>query len=75
MAVDPSTDSTPVIINGLKYTYGLPIKLFRMRAGDPVTARNLVLKKLQASRSKWILHWDADFIARPELIESVKTHQ
>jgi len=45
MVVDSSTDSTPVIINGLKYTYGLPIKLFRMRAGDPVTARNLVLKE------------------------------
>jgi len=72
MAVDPSTDSTPVIINGLKYTYGLPIKLFKMRAGDLVTARNLVLK---GATSRWILHWDADFIAKPELIESVKTRQ
>jgi len=61
-----------VIIDGLKYTYGLPIKLFRMRAGDFVTARNLVLKE---ATSKWILHWDADFIARLELIKSVKTRQ
>jgi len=69
IVVDSSTDSTPVIINELRYTYGLPIKLFRMRAGDLVMARNLVLKE---ATSKWILHWDADFIARPELIEGVK---
>jgi len=69
IVVDSSTDSTPQIISQLKYEHGLPIRLFKMRAGDLVSARNLVLKE---ARYKWILHWDADFIAKPELIDVVK---
>jgi len=68
VVVDSSTDSTPQIITQLKHEFGLPIRLFRMRGGDLVSARNLVLKE---ARYKWILHWDADFIAKPELLELV----
>jgi cellulose synthase/poly-beta-1,6-N-acetylglucosamine synthase-like glycosyltransferase len=51
VVVDSSTDSTPEIIDELKCKYDLPVKLFRMEAGDLVTARNLVLKE---ATCKWI---------------------
>ena len=67
--VDSSTDKTPNIIEKIKNQYGLNIKIYRIPPGDLVAARNLVLKK---ARYKWILHWDADFIAKPELIPTIK---
>ena len=67
--VDSSTDETPMIMERLRDEHGLNLRMFRMPPGDLVAARNYVLKE---AKYKWILHWDADFIAKPELIDTIK---
>ncbi len=69
IVVDSSTDDTPRIVEKLRDKHGLPVKLIRIPPGDLVRARNIVLRN---ARYRWILHWDADFIAWPKLIEAVK---
>lgn len=69
VVIDSSTDETPDIILDLKSRYDLNIIYERTPPGDLVTARN---KALKLSRCRWILHWDADFIARPELIVTLR---
>lgn len=69
IVVDSSTDNTPDIIRRVAEEYGLDIKIFRMKWGDLVSARNLVLEK---SSYKWILHWDADFIAADDMPRFIK---
>ncbi len=66
IVVDSSSDDTPRIIERLRDEYGLPIRIYRIPPGDLVKARNIVLRE---SKYKWILHWDADFIAWPKLID------
>ena len=68
IVVDSSTDNTPQKILELKEKHGLPIRLYRVNAGDLVFARNMVLEKAQY---RWILLWDADFIATQKLIKKV----
>jgi len=69
LVIDSSTDETPDIIKSVGETYGLNIRLYRIPPGDLVAARNLVLEK---TSYKWILHWDIDFVAKPELIDFIK---
>jgi len=69
VVIDSSTDETPQIIENLRKENGLNIKMKRIPPGDLVKARNLALK---ISRYKWILHWDADFIAKEELTPTIK---
>ncbi len=69
IVIDSSTDETPQNIENLKEEYGLNIRMERIPPGDLVKARNLALK---LSKYKWILHWDADFIAREELTPTIK---
>jgi len=61
--IDSSTDCTPQIIENLAKEHGLNLKMERMPPGDMVKARTLALK---LAEYKWILCWDADFIAKEE---------
>lgn len=69
IVVDSSTDSTPQRVMMLKENYNLPIRFIRVKAGDLVYARNLVLKE---AKYRWILHWDADFVATSKLIYRIR---
>ncbi len=69
IVVDSSTDNTSQKILELKEKHKLPIRLYRIGAGDLVSARNLVLKE---ARYRWILLWDADFVATQRLVEKVR---
>jgi len=69
VVVDSSTDKTLDKVNEVRRRYGLPIKVVRIKAGDLVSARNIALKE---AKYRWILHWDADFIATPKLVSKVK---
>jgi len=69
VVIDSSTDETPQIIENLRKEHGLNIRMKKIPPGDLVKARNLALKE---SRYKWILHWDADFIAKDELIPTIR---
>jgi len=64
VVIDSSTDSTPQIIENLTKEHGLNLKMERIPAGDMVKARTLALK---LAEYKWILCWDADFIAKEEM--------
>lgn len=68
LVIDSSTDKTPQIIEELREK-GLPIRLYRMPPGDLVKARNFVLQK---AKYRWILAWDADFVATEKLIKTIK---
>ncbi len=68
VVVDSSIDDTPKIIKLLRDNHGLNIKVTKVPPGSLVEARNLALK---LARYKWILHWDADFIAKPELTKVI----
>ncbi|MHA1754102.1 MAG: glycosyltransferase, partial [Candidatus Odinarchaeia archaeon] len=70
IVIDSSTDRTPEIISRVAMEHGLKLKMKRIKSGDLVTARNLALR---LSEFKWILHWDADFIAKEELSEYLRT--
>jgi len=69
VVIDSSTDRTPEIISEVAKEHGLNLRMNRVEAGDLVVARNLALK---VSEYKWILHWDADFIAREDMPQHVK---
>lgn len=69
IVVDSSTDNTPERILEIRDSYGLNLKLYRVEWGDLVKARNLALRK---SSYKWILHWDADFIASDEMPATIR---
>ncbi len=64
IVIDSSTDETPQIIENLRREHGLNIRMFKIPPGDLVRARNLGLEK---SSCKWILIWDADFVAKEEM--------
>ncbi len=67
--VDSSIDETPKIIKDISNNYGLNIKLYRIPPGNLVKARNLALSNVSC---KWVIVWDADFIAKPELAPTIK---
>lgn len=69
LVIDSSTDKTPQILERLREK-GLPIRLYRMPPGDLVKARNFALQK---AKYKWILMWDADFVATEKLVKTIKT--
>ncbi len=69
IVVDSSFDETPQIIENLRKEKGLNIVLLRTKPGNLVEARNLALKR---SSCKWILHWDADFIAREDMAYTLR---
>jgi len=69
VVIDSSTDHTPEIISEIAEEHGLNLKMNRIKSGDLVAARNLALK---VSEYKWILHWDADFIAKENMTKHVK---
>lgn len=69
VVIDSSTDETPEIIMGVKEMYGLNLRMYRTPPGDVVKARNLGLRK---ANYKWILIWDSDFIAKPEIAREIK---
>ena len=68
LVIDSSTDKTPQILEELREE-GLPIKLYRMPPGDLAKARNFALQK---ARYRWILVWDADFVATEKLTKTIK---
>lgn len=67
--VDSSTDETPKILTELRDTYNLNMNIIRIPPGDLVNARNTGLNNVSC---RWVLIWDADFIAKPELITEIK---
>jgi len=69
VVVDSSTDRTPEIIDNLGREHGLKVRVIRVPPGDLVLARNTALKN---TRFRWVLSWDADLIATPRLIKTVK---
>ena len=64
VVIDSSTDCTPQIIENLAKEHGLNLKMERIPPGDMVKARTMALK---LAEYKWILCWDADFIAKEEM--------
>lgn len=64
IVIDSSTNSTPQIIENVAKEHKLNLKMRRIPAGDMVKARTLALK---LAEYKWILCWDADFIAKEEM--------
>lgn len=69
VVVDSSTDETPKILVELRDTYDLNMKIIRLPPGDPVKARNTGLNNVSY---KWVLIWDADFIAKLEPVTEIK---
>ncbi len=69
IVMDSSIDETPNIIMRLSKEYGLNIKLFRVPPGNIVKTRNEALKHVSY---RWVLIWDADFIAKPEMPKVIK---
>ncbi len=69
VVIDSSIDETPDIIRRLGREYGLNIKLIKMPPGSLVNARNEALKHISY---KWVLIWDADFIAKPKLVKVIR---
>ncbi len=69
IVIDSSTDETSNYILELKDKYSLNMKYIRMPVGDLVKARNTALTHVSY---KWVLVWDADFIARPEFGRTLK---
>jgi hypothetical protein len=69
VVVDSSTDSTPKIVEKLIKEHGLPVRLYRVPPGDLTAARNLALRE---ARYRWVLFWDADFVATDKLIRKVR---
>lgn len=69
VVVDSSTDETPKILMELRDTYNLNMRIVRLPPGDLVKARNTGLNNVSC---RWVLIWDADFIAKPELVTEIK---
>lgn len=69
VVVDSSSDRTPEIIRRTAEEYGLNLKMQRIPPGDLAKAKNLALK---LSNYKWILSWDADFIAKEDMPKYLK---
>ncbi|MET1159999.1 MAG: glycosyltransferase [Thermoprotei archaeon] len=69
VVVDSSTDETPEIIKRIAEEHDLNLKMYRIPWGDLVKARNLALRE---SSYRWILHWDADFIASDDMPSFIK---
>jgi len=69
VVIDSSSDRTPEILERLRTEQGLPIRLHRVPPGDLVEARNLGLR---LARYRWVLIWDADFVAHPRLLEKIR---
>jgi len=64
IVIDSSSDRTPEIIRRTAEEHGLNLKMKKIPPGDLAKAKNLALK---LSNYKWILSWDADFIARENM--------
>jgi hypothetical protein len=62
-------DRTPEIIDEVKDDYGLNIIHIRDFTVDFVEVSN---KALRSTKCKWILRWDGDYVAREELISTIK---
>jgi len=60
VVVDSSTDRTPQIVREVAEREGLKVRLYRIPPGDLAVARLLAVKK---AKCKWVLYWDADFVA------------
>ena len=60
VVIDSSSDQTANKISELKKAHGLNMIMKQTEPGNLVFARNLALKH---SSYRWILHWDADFVA------------
>jgi len=69
VVVDSSTDRTPELVERLKEERGLNARLFKIPPGSLTAAKNLAIKE---ARHKWILHWDADFVAFESMPKRVK---
>jgi len=70
VVIDSSTDETPDILKRLRDEHGLNMKIIYLPPGDLVKARNTGLQNVSC---KWILIWDSDFVAKPEMKTIIKT--
>jgi len=62
-------DRTPEIIEKVKEDYGLNIIHIRDFDPDYIAVSN---KALKLAKCRWILRWDGDYIAREEMIPTIK---
>lgn len=69
IVIDTSSDRTPEIIKKTAEEYGLNLKMKHLAPLDLCKAKNLALK---LSNYKWILTWDADFIAKENMSKYLK---
>ena len=70
VVIDSSTDETPEILKKLRDKYNLNMKIIYLPPGNLVKARNLGLQNVSC---KWVLIWDSDFVAKPEMGTVIKS--
>jgi len=70
IVIDSSSDRTPEIIRRVAEEHGLNLKMKKIPPGDLAKAKNIALK---LSNYKWILSWDADFVAKETMSKYLKS--
>ena len=70
IVIDSSSDRTPEIIRRVAEEHGLNLKMEKVPPGDLAKAKNIALK---LSNYKWILSWDADFVAKETMPTYLKS--